>query len=35
MKSLGLLKDKAPDLVQLVDRRPFMQVLDKLSGAAR
>jgi ABC-type nitrate/sulfonate/bicarbonate transport system substrate-binding protein len=35
MKSLGLLKDKAPDLVQLVDRRPFMQVLDKLGGAER
>jgi NitT/TauT family transport system substrate-binding protein len=30
MKSLGLLKDKAPDLAQLVDREPFMQVLDKL-----
>jgi NitT/TauT family transport system substrate-binding protein len=30
MKSLGLLKDKAPDLTKLVDREPFMQVLDKL-----
>jgi NitT/TauT family transport system substrate-binding protein len=35
MKSLGLLKDKAPDLAQLVDRRPFVQVLDKLGAAAQ
>jgi NitT/TauT family transport system substrate-binding protein len=35
MKSLGLLKDKVPDLAQLVDRRPFMQVLDKLGTAAQ
>jgi NitT/TauT family transport system substrate-binding protein len=35
MKALGLLKDKAPDLAQLVERKPFMQVLDKLGTAAQ
>jgi NitT/TauT family transport system substrate-binding protein len=35
MKSLGLLKDKVPDLARLVDRRPFRQVLDKLGTAAQ
>jgi NitT/TauT family transport system substrate-binding protein len=35
MKSLGLLKDKVPDLARLVDRRPFMQVLDKLGTVSR
>jgi NitT/TauT family transport system substrate-binding protein len=32
MRSLGLLKDKTPDLAQLVDRGPFMQVLDTLGS---
>jgi hypothetical protein len=30
MKSLGLFKGKAPDLAQLVDRRPITQALDTL-----
>jgi NitT/TauT family transport system substrate-binding protein len=30
MKALGLLKGQEPNLAQLVDRRPIMQVLDKL-----
>jgi NitT/TauT family transport system substrate-binding protein len=35
MKSLGLLKEKAPDLAQLVDRQPFEQVLDKLGSVPK
>jgi ABC-type nitrate/sulfonate/bicarbonate transport system substrate-binding protein len=35
MKALGLLKDKAPDLAQLVDRGPLMQVLGNLGPAYR
>ena len=35
MKTLGLLKDKAPDLAQLVDRGPFVQVLDKLGSESK
>jgi NitT/TauT family transport system substrate-binding protein len=35
MKALGLLKDKQPDLAELVDRRPFMRVLDQLGTASQ
>jgi NitT/TauT family transport system substrate-binding protein len=35
MKSLGLLKDKAPDLTQLVDRQPLVQVLGQLGTLAQ
>jgi hypothetical protein len=35
MKALGLLRDKAPDLAQLVDRGPLMQVLDKLGTVSK
>jgi NitT/TauT family transport system substrate-binding protein len=35
MKSLGLLKDKTPDLAQLVDRGPLTQVLGKLGSLSR
>ncbi len=34
MKSLGLLKDKWPDLAQLVDRGPIAQTLDRLGTVA-
>jgi NitT/TauT family transport system substrate-binding protein len=30
MKALGLLKDKEPDLAQLVDRDPFSRVLGQM-----
>jgi NitT/TauT family transport system substrate-binding protein len=35
MKALGLLKEKQPDLAQLVDREPFMGVLDQLGTASQ
>jgi NitT/TauT family transport system substrate-binding protein len=35
MKALGLLKDQQPDLAQLVDRGPFMRVLDQLGTASQ
>jgi NitT/TauT family transport system substrate-binding protein len=35
MKALGLLKDKVPDLAQLVDRGPLTQVLSKLGTVSR
>jgi NitT/TauT family transport system substrate-binding protein len=35
MKSLGLLKDKAPDLARLVDRRLLVQVLGQLGTLAQ
>jgi NitT/TauT family transport system substrate-binding protein len=35
MKALGLLKEKAPDLAQLVDREPLTQVLGKLGTVSR
>ena len=35
MKALGLLKDKQPDLAQLVDRGPFIRVLDQLGTASQ
>jgi NitT/TauT family transport system substrate-binding protein len=34
MKALGLLKDKEPDLAQLVDREPFSRVLGQLGTAS-
>jgi NitT/TauT family transport system substrate-binding protein len=34
MKSLRLLKDKQPDLAQLVDRGPFMRAIDQLGTAS-
>jgi NitT/TauT family transport system substrate-binding protein len=34
MKALGLLKDKEPDLAQLVDREPFSRVLGELGTAS-
>jgi hypothetical protein len=35
MKALGLFRDKEPDLAQLVDRGPFMQVLGQLGTVSK
>jgi NitT/TauT family transport system substrate-binding protein len=35
MKALGLLRDKEPDLAQLVDRGPFTQVLGRLGTVSK